>query len=429
MKYQSLITIVISLLLLVSGSCNLEKTGSVSSSPTLSEGIPESVGMSAERLNRIDPVVQEYVEKNWISGATGIIARRGKIVYHKSFGMRDIEKEDPMENDDIYRIASMTKAVTTIGAMMLYEEGHFLLDDPLYMYIPEFKDPVILDEVNLEDSTFTAHPAQNQITVRHLLTHTSGIGYNFDHEQLRPLYQKAGIPDGLNTTYAVLGNKMRAMASMPLLHEPGEQYTYGLNTDVLGYFIEVVSGKSLDAFFRERIFEPLGMHSTHFFLSEEDEERLVTLYEEDGTGGLRPSTDRDYYYPIEGGKSYYSGGAGLLSTAEDYCTFLQMMVNNGRYGEHQLLSRKTIEIITRDQVGDLWYRNNFGLGFGVVTEEGSAAILSTPGVYWWGGYFSTSYWIDPREELVAVFMTQMYPAPHDEIHDKFQVLAYQAIVD
>ena len=395
----------------------------------LKEGAPESVGMSSERLDRIDRVINQYVDNQWISGATGIIARHGKIVYHRSFGMRDIEKGEPMQNDDIYRIASMSKAITTVAAMMLYEEGYFLLDDPLYKFIPEFKDPVILDEVNLSDSTFTAHPAKNQITIRQLLNQTSGIGYSFSHERLRPLYQKAGIPDGLNTTDAVLGDKMIAMASMPLLHEPGEDFTYGLNTDLLGYLIEVISGKTLDAFFRERIFEPLGMTSTWFFLNDEEEDRLVTLYEPDGEGGLRPSTDRDYYYPVEGGKSYYSGGAGLLSTAEDYCRFLQMLLNNGWYGEQQLLSRKTIEIITRNQVGDLWDGRIFGLGFGVTTEEGSAKILSSPGNYWWGGYFSTSFWIDPVEDMVAVSMTQMFPAPHGEVHQKFQVGAYQAISD
>jgi len=395
----------------------------------LKEGVPESVGISSERLDRIDRVVNQYVDNQWISGATAIIARHGKIVYHRSFGMRDIEKGDPMQNDDIYRIASMSKAITTVAAMMLYEEGYFLLDDPLYRFIPEFKDPVILDEVDLSDSTFTAHPAKNQITIRQLLNHTSGIGYSFSHEKLRPLYRKAGIPDGLNVTDAVLGDKMRAMASMPLLHEPGEAYTYGLNSDLLGYLIEVISGKTLDAFFRERIFEPLGMTSTRFFLDDDDKDRLVTLYEPDGEGGLRPSTDKDYYYPVEGGKSYYSGGAGLLSTAEDYCRFLQMLLNNGWYGEHQLLSRKTIEIITKNQVGDLRDGRIFGLGFAVTTEEASAKILSSPGSYWWGGYFSTSFWIDPTEDLVAVFMTQMFPSPHGEIHQKFQVGAYQAISD
>lgn len=414
---------------LANHSCNPSSTEDSCKPYSLEPGTPEPVGMSPERLGRIDTVVKEYVDQKWIPGATGIIARHGKIVYHKSFGMRDMEKTDPMQNDAIYRIASMSKAVTTVAAMMLYEEGRFLLDDPLYLYIPEFRDPVILEEVNPEDSTFTSHPARNQITIRHLLTHTSGIGYSFSHPQLRILYQKAGIPDGINKTDAVLGDKMIAMALMPLLHEPGEKFTYGLNTDLLGYFIEVLSGQNLDQFFRERIFKPLGMNSTRFYLYGEDQNRLVTLYEPDGKGGFRPSSDPDYSYPTEGGKSYFSGGGGLLSTAEDYCKFLQMLVNDGRYGEHRLLSRKTIELITRNQVGDKWEGGAFGLGFGLTTVETSTGTLTTPGSYYWGGYFSTSFWIDPAEELVAVFMTQMFPAPHGEIHDKFHVLAYQAIVD
>lgn len=410
-------------------SCKQVHVDSASDRNGLLTGKPESVGMSYERLERINTVVQTYVDSMWVSGATGFIARHGKIVYHQSFGMRDIEQNDSMQNEDIYRIASMSKAITAVAVMMLYEEGYFLLDDPLYYYIPQFKDPVILDEVNMKDSTFTSHPAEKQITIRQLLNHTSGIGYSFSHERLKPLYQKAGIPDGLNTTDAILGDKMKAMARMPLLHEAGEKYTYGLNSDVLGYLVEVISGKSLYEFFSERIFKPLEMEATSFYLYGDDESRLVTLYEPDGRGGLRPSTDKDYYYPLEGGKSYYSGGAGLLSTALDYGKFLQMLVNNGHYNGHRLLSRKTIEIITKNQVGDLWNGNSFGLGFGITTEESSASILSSPGNYWWGGYFSTSYWIDPVEDLVAVFMTQMFPAPHAEIHKKFQVLAYQAIVD
>jgi CubicO group peptidase (beta-lactamase class C family) len=415
--------------IILHSSCKLGRQDSASDSHKLIPANPESVGMSSQRLKRINAVVQKYVDSLWISGATGFIARHGKIVYHQSFGKRDIEQNDPMQNENIYRIASMSKAITTVAVMMLYEEGYFLLDDPLYYFIPEFKDPVILDHVNMEDSTFTSHPAKKQITIRQLLTHTTGIGYSFSHENLRPLYQKAGIPDGLNITNAILGDKMKALARMPLLHEPGEKFTYGLNTDVLGYLIEVISGKSLYVFLKERIFQPLEMESTHFYLFAKDETRLVTLYEPDSMGGLRPSTVMDYYYPVEGNKSYYSGGAGLLSTAFDYGKFLQMLVNNGYYNGHQLLSRKTVEIITKNQVGDLWKGNHFGLGFGITTEESSASVLSSPGNYWWGGYFSTSYWIDPSEGLVAVFMTQMFPNNHGEIHKKFQVLTYQAIVD
>ena len=389
---------------------------------------PGKVGMSGDRLSRIDNVIQQYIDSNWIPGATAIIARQGRVVYHKSFGLRDVESGDKLENNDIFRIASMTKAITSVAAMMLYEEGFFLLDDPLYKYIPEFKDPVILEKVNLKDSTFTSHPAKNQITIRHLLNHTSGIGYGFTHEKLKPLYDKAGIPDGFVITDAVLGYKMKALGHMPLLHEPGEAYYYGLNSDLLGYFVEVISGKTLNEFFQGKIFNPLEMNDTYFFMPEGEEDRLVEIYASTESG-YEISTVEEYNYPIKGGKSYYSGGAGILSTALDYAKFLQMLVNGGSYNGHHLLSRKTIDLMTKNQVGDLWGSGAFGLGFGITTETGSAEKLSSVGNYWWGGYFSTSFWVDPEEDLIAVMMTQMFPAWHGEIHQKFQVLTYQAIVD
>ncbi|MBA7520950.1 hypothetical protein ES705_13050 [subsurface metagenome] len=405
-----------------------DTSSSYTSKQNLVETKPEEVGMSTDRLKRIDKVMNEYIDRDWIPGAVVIIARHGEIVYHKSFGMRDVEADDTLQKDDIFRMASMTKAITSVAAMMLYEEGFFLLDDPLYKYIPEFKDPVILEKVNLKDSTFTSHPAKNQITIRQLLNHTSGIGYGFTHEKLKPLYDKAGIPDGFVTTDAILGDKMKALGHMPLLHEPGDAYYYGLNTDLLGYFVEVISGKTLKEFFQEKIFNPLGMKETYFFMPDGDEDRLVKIYASTESG-YEISTVEEYNYPVKGGKSYYSGGAGLLSTALDYATFLQMLVNGGSYNGHQLLSRKTIEIMTKNQVGDLWGSGAFGLGFGITTETGSAEKLSSVGNYWWGGYFSTSFWIDPVEDLVAVSLTQMFPAWHGKIHQKFQVLTYQAIVD
>ncbi|MFW6103525.1 MAG: serine hydrolase domain-containing protein [Bacteroidota bacterium] len=389
---------------------------------------PKNVGMSAGRLARIDSLMNRYMENEWLPGSVAFIARKGNIAYHKSFGMRDVEEGDPMEKDDIFRIASMTKAVTTVAILMLYEEGHFLLDEPVHKFIPEFKDPEVLTEVNKEDSTYTSRPADKQITLRHLLTHTSGIGYGFSHPRLKILYDKAGIPDGLVMTDATLEKTIPRLAQMPLLHEPGEDFTYGLNTDVLGYLVEVISGKSLKQFFRERIFEPLEMNDTYFYLKEDMADRLVTLYAEDEEG-LQRSEEEAYNYPLEGDTSYHSGGAGLLSTAHDYGKFIQMLVNKGTYNGHRLLSPKTIELMTKDHVGDLREESGFGLGFGITTREGSKKMLSSAGNYWWGGYFSTSFWIDPLEDLVAVLMTQKYPDRHGEIHDKFKVLTYQAIVD
>jgi CubicO group peptidase (beta-lactamase class C family) len=389
---------------------------------------PKNVGMSAGRLSRIDSLMNRYMQREWLPGSVAFIARKGEIVYHKSFGMRDASEDDPMEKDDIFRIASMTKAVTSVAVMMLYEEGHFLLDDPVHKYIPEFKNPEVLVEVNKEDSTYTSRPAVKPVTIRHLLTHTSGIGYGFIHPRLNVLYTKAGIPDGLVTTSATLEEKIPKLGNMPLLHNPGENFTYGLNTDVLGYLVEVISGKSLKEFFEERIFDPLGMDDTYFYLEKSMADRLVPVYT-DGEHGFKESPVEGYNYPLEGAKSYYSGGAGLLSTAHDYGKFIQMLVNEGTYNGHHLLSRKTVELMTKDQVGDLREQSGFGLGFGITTKEGSKKWLSSPGNFWWSGYFSTSFWIDPVEDLVAVLMTQKHPDRHGEIHDKFKVLTYQAIVE
>ncbi len=396
--------------------------------PLLKHEQPESVGMASERLARIDTMMNQYIENEWIPGAVALIARHSKIVYHKNFGLKDMEENKPLRKDDIFRIASMTKAITSFAVMMLYEEGHFLLDDPVYEYIPEFKDPVVLVALNEKDTTFTSKPAKHQITIRHLLSHTSGIGYSFSHKELKPLYKKAGIPDGFITTNAALGDKIKALARMPLLHEPGEKWTYGLNSDVLGYLIEVISGMTFEEFLQQRIFDPLKMTDTHFFLPDVKKDRLVPIYAEDDEG-IKKSSVKEFNYPVEGGKSYFSGGAGLCSTAEDYAKFLQMLLNGGEYNGARLLSRKTIELMTMNQIGDLVDKYEFGLGFGITDEEGAKEKLSSVGNYWWGGYFSTSFWIDPQEDLLAVLMLQMFPTKHGEIHKKFQVLTYQSLID
>ena len=386
---------------------------------------PESVGFSSERLDRIDLVVNEYIERNWIPGAVGFIARHGKIVYHKSFGMRDPETQDPMEKDDIFRIASMTKALASVAVIMLYEEGHFLLDDPVSKYIPEFKNPQVLLKLN-PDTTYVARPASKEITIRHLLTHTSGIGYPFISSEVAPLYHKNNIPDGFLITDAVLNKAIPALAKLPLLHDPGERFTYGLNSDVLGYLVEVISGKSFKDFLDERLFGPLGMEDTYFYLPDEKVDRLVPVYA-NSEEGLGPSPDTRYDYPFRGAKCYYSGGAGISCTILDYARFMQMMINGGSYNGHQILGRKTVDLMTTSQVGELYGDGAFGLGFGLVTDKTKNQILSSVGNYSWGGYFSTSYWMDPEEDLIGLFFTQMFPMQYGDIHQKFQVMTYQAL--
>ncbi len=393
----------------------------------LAGGSAINAGMSEQRLMKIDGLILDYLHEGKIPGAVALVARKGSVVYEKSFGFRDIAAGDTLKSDDIFRIASMTKAITSTAVMMLYEDGKFLLDDPVSNYIPSFKNPRIMVRSN-PDGSYTDRPARGEVTIRQLLTHTSGIGYGFNDPELKPIYDKANIPDGFVTTQATLAGAMEAMGRMPLLFEPGEKFHYGLNTDVLGYLVEVVSGKSLDQFFRERIFNPLGMSDTHFFLPEDKINRLATIYAETEEG-IKPSTESLYQYPVEGPKKYFSGGAGLCSTAMDYARFLQLFISKGKCNGQQLLSPKTIELMQRNQVGDMFGVNDFGLGFGLVTPEGAANILGSAGNMWWGGYFHTHFWVDPEEELVGILMLQMSPVIHGEIADKFQVLVYQSIVE
>src|SRR6267142_5760791 len=280
---------------------------------TFTAGRPEDAGMSSERLARIDNMVNEYVAKKAIPGAVVFIARNGKVVYHKAYGVSDIEKQTPLKKDDIFRIASQTKAITSTAVLMLYEEGKLLLDDPLSKYIPEFKNPKVLVTFNEKDSSYTSEPAKSEITIRQLLTHSSGIGYaSIGSRELKAIYAKAQVPSGIgiSNTSVVLADKIKALAKLPLKNHPGEKWLYGLNTDVLGYLIEVLSGMTFDEFLRQRIFKPLGMNDTYFYLPKEKQSRLVKLYEVKNNSLTKPKEVYDRVnpdYPNSDGK-YFSGG-------------------------------------------------------------------------------------------------------------------------
>ena len=388
---------------------------------------PESVGMSSDRLSRIDNLMEEYMQHDWIPGAVTLIARHGKIVHHKSYGQRDMEASDPLEKDDIFRIASMTKAITSMAVMMLYEEGKFLLSDPVSKYIPEFATPEVLVKAN-PDSTYESRPAKREITIRHLLTHTSGISYAIFDPRIRTIYYKAGLVDAWSLEPDLLADKMKVLARMPLVFDPGDGYNYGLSIDVLGYLVEIISGKSLNEFMKERLFDPLGMEDTHFYLPEEKYDRLVKLYSEDESG-LSPNEDHLFDFPVDGAGTYFSGGGGLCATTLDYARFMQMMLNGGHYNGHQLLSPKTVALVRMNQTGEYLETNGFGLGFGITDEKGAARELSSEGNYGWGGYFHTHFWIDPMEDLIGLLMLQVLPNIHPEIETKFQVLTYQSIIE
>lgn len=399
----------------------------------LSVAKPEAVGLSTARLARIDTAFTKWVDAGWMNGAVALIARDGKIVYHQSTGYNDPETKDTYENTDIFRIASQTKAITSVAAMMLWEEGKFLLDEPVSKYIPAFANAAVLDKFNAKDSSFTSVPAKRQITIRNLLTHTSGIDYaQIGSPEANAIYAKNKITAGLAVYDDTLEDAMNRLGALPLMHNPGERWTYGLNTDVLGRLVEVWSGKTLDAFFTERIFKPLGMNDTYFNVPEDKAARVVNFFtvNQDGklekaSGGLGTSID----YPARK-KSYFSGGGGLSSTIYDYAIFLQMLLNNGEYNGVRLLARNTVRMMTMNQINELALGDNkFGLGFQIVTEKGSAVGPSRVGTYSWGGAFSTTYWVDPEEKLVVLMYRQMWGAHDDEIRETFNTLVYQAIND
>lgn len=404
---------------------------------TLQVGNPIAEKFSVERLQRIDHLIESNIDSGYINGAVALIARNGKIVYNKSFGIADVEQKKLMENDNIFRIASQTKAITSVAVMMLFEEGKFLLDEPISKYIPAFAHPKVIDLYNEKDTTYTTVPAKREITIRDLLTHTSGIEYaQIGSPRMNAIYAKSKIPGGFVADKIRLADAMDRLGKLPLTHQPGEKWTYGLNIDVLGYLVEKVSGKTLDQFFKERIFDPLGMKDTYFYIPATKQNRLVAVYTPDKQGHLvrwsastLPGIDVDY--PKTAG-TYFSGGAGLSSTIKDYATFLQMMLNGGVYNGQRLLARHTVEMMTENQIGDLYInadKDKFGLGFGITTPASSTKLGISPGSFAWGGFYGTLYWVDPKEHLVCLLFVQNWPFPHNAIQDKFRALVYQALAD
>ncbi|WP_282159813.1 serine hydrolase domain-containing protein [Ulvibacterium marinum] len=411
------------------------QTRSIQSSSPLSEASPIDEGMSPERLERIDLMLDQAVGKNNIPGAVALIARNGKIIFHKAYGMADNTSNKDMEKNTIFRIASQTKAITSTAVMMLWEEGKFRLDDPISMYIPDFGKAEILDSFNERDSTYTTRPAENQITIRHLLTHTSGLGYGVidGDERFQKIYAKAGITDLFTTKNISIGESVKKLSKLPLHHNPGEAFVYSEGLDVLGYFIEVVSGMPFDEFLRERLFDPLGMDDTWFYLPNEKENRLVTVQQKKGSKWEEyPVTFYDPDYPIKGAKRFFSGGAGLSSTAKDYATFLQMYLNHGELNGKRILSRTTVRSIMGNQTGDLWGDDikHYGLAFGVVTPKGQDhGGEGSVGTFDWGGYFNTQYFADPQEKIIGILMKQTRGPVDDQTGWKFRQMVFVAVDD
>lgn len=389
------------------------QTPSQKKSPPLSEATPQSVGISAERLKKLDAMLEESVSSGEIPGVVALIVRNGKIVYHSAKGKADVESGKNMSKDAIFRIASQTKAITSTAVMMLWEEGKFRLDDPISRYIPEFKNPQVLQNFRYADTTYTTVPAKKEISIRHLLTHSAGIGYGGidSDERMRMIYQKAGIVEAFDTQGMNNEQNIRKLAELPLHQNPREGFIYSMSIDVLGRLVEVVSGMSLDSFFRERIFNPLGMADTYFYLPENKISRLVEVHVPQNGTWIKPTQGQgwDTSFPISGTKTHFSGGGGLSSTAMDYAKFLQMYLNGGEYNGIRILSRKTIETMMSYQMVDLDPSEGkyHGLGFAVSTEKSLAkGGIGSPGTFDWGGAFNTQYFADPEEKIIGIIMKQ-----------------------
>jgi CubicO group peptidase (beta-lactamase class C family) len=404
-----------------------------------STATPESVGLSSTRLERLHRGMQAFVDRHEAAGIVTLIAREGKVVDVHASGSQDAESRAPMRPDTVFRIASMTKPVTSVAVMMLYEEGKLLLTDPLSKFIPAFGKQSVLAAG--ADAPAEPTPARRGITIRDLLAHRSGLTYGFlNGGPVGTLYRTNGVPDGLSVTSLSLAEAMDRLAAQPLISQPGAAWNYSLSTDVLGRVVEVASGQTLDAFFRDRIFKPLGMVDTGFEVSEAMWSRMATVYSPDGAGGIRPMKDPETFgntvmSPVASYKSprtYFSGGAGLVSTARDYARFAQMLLNGGELDGVRLLSPKTVELMTSSHTADLPPSGlvgggaQFGLGFRVVTDLGATQTLGSPGLYGWSGIYGTVFWVDPKERLVAIMLTQRYPG--SPVATAFQPLVYQAFV-
>jgi CubicO group peptidase (beta-lactamase class C family) len=396
----------------------------------LPSATPESVGMSSDRLDRLTGALEAYVEAGQLAGAAAIVLRGGNVVYHEAVGYRDKEAGDMLATDAIFRIASQTKAIVSTGILMLQEEGELLITDPVSKYLPAFRNTTVAEP--REGGGYDVVPARRPITLRHLLTHTAGIGYGSGPGGDR--WETAGI------TGWYFGHReepVRAtvdrMAALPFQAQPGEAFVYGYNTDILGAVIEVVSGQPLDTFVRERILAPLDMRDTHFYLPPAKRDRLATVYGYAGTLARAPDgpgmqTQGQY---VDGPRTSFSGGAGLLSTTRDYARFLQMMLNGGELNGVRLLSPTTVDLMTQDHIPhiDRGPGNGFGLGFSVRLDVGAAGQPGSAGEFGWGGAYHSTYWADPVEDLAVVYLTQVIPAQGLDDQSKLRALVYASIIE
>ena len=391
---------------------------------------PESVGMSGARLQRLSSAMKRAVDEGKVGGVVTLVARKGKVVHYENFGQLDREKHVRMPKNAIFRIASMSKAITTTAAMMLVEEGRLLLEDPVSKFIPAFRKTTVMAASTTSGPDVASVPARREITIRDLMTHTAGISYGSG--PLEAQYKAANVymwyfADKDET----IATTIERLATLPFASQPGERYVYGFSSDVLGVVVERASGLSLDEFFRTRIFEPLKMTDSSFYLAPEKASRFATVYSAAAADLTRaPEQGMGQGDYVKGPRKSYSGGAGVLSTASDYARFLQMLLNGGELDGVRLLGPKSVQLMTSNHVGNLYQegRFGFGLGFEIVEHVGRSGRAGSVGEFGWGGAYYTKFWVDPVEKIVAVFMTQLLPSAGSALQDQFRVLVNQAIV-
>ncbi|XXT20213.1 serine hydrolase domain-containing protein [Sorangium sp. So ce429] len=395
-----------------------------------------------DRFQEVRGYLRRLVTEKKIAGAVAMVSQDGKVLYLDALGMQDVEAARPMSEETIFRICSMTKPITSVAVMMLVEEGKIALSDPLSRFVPEFKKVEVATPDPAKQGAYKREKARREITIHDLLTHRSGLTYGFlENAYFRKLYRDAGVSDGLTETRGTIGDQAKKLASLPLMHQPGAAWSYGLSADVLGRVVEVASGRTLEQFFYERILKPLQMNDTHFHLPAKDEPRLAAVYQpaQDGTIERLPAGPVEKNgaiysasYPLDRNGQYFSGGAGLVSTVKDYGRFAQMLLNGGELDGTRILKKETVDLMTRNHTADVplpWKEigGGFGLGFGVVTEAHKGSELGSVGTFSWGGFYNTTFWVDPQKKLVGVLMTQLHPAHPLLISDTFRQMTYAAL--
>jgi CubicO group peptidase (beta-lactamase class C family) len=403
------------------------------------ETSPEAVGMSSTRLRNVSRLVQSYIDQQKLPGAISLVARHGQVVHFETYGSMDVERNTPMRSDALFRFYSMTKPIASVGLMMLYEEGKFQLDDPASKFIPELKNLKVF--VSGTADSFEVRDPSREMTVRDLLMHTSGLVARDTASPVGELYRRAGFAGG--DSKGTLADMIGKLARIPLQVDPGSRWIYGISTDLVGYLCEVISGRPLDRYLEERVLGPLGMVDTSFTVPASKVERFAALY--------APRTGSPQYKLVDdpatsgyvGGRTYFSGAGGLVSTAADYLRFCKMLNNGGELDGVRILGPRTLNLMTINHLpggkdlatmaqnaGETQREGQgFGLGFAVLLDQAEAQIIGTPGEYYWGGAASTAFFVNPAEDLIMLFLTQLRPSSTYPIRRELRATIYSALVE